>query len=90
MATKQFKIGERAVGGIIKVDVTGKAVSLIRIECLDWNSKKVVQSGTATTDDPDAYRKVDVFLNEITSSYHADKVMEWLKSKASFKKESWF
>lgn len=87
MATKQFKIGERAVGGIIKVDVTGK---IIQVKCLDWNSKKEVQSGTATTDDPDAYRKVDVFLNDVTSSYHADKIMEWLKSKASFKKESWF
>ena len=87
MATKQFKIGERAVGGIIKVDVTGK---IIQIKCLEWFSKKEVQSGTATTDDPDAYRKVDVFLNEVTSSYHADKIMEWLKSKASFKKESWF
>ena len=87
MATKQFKIGERAVGGIIKVDVNGK---VIQIKCLDYYSKKEVQSGTASTDDPDAYRKVDVFLNEVTSSYHADKVMEWLKSKASFKKESWF
>lgn len=87
MATKQFKIGERAVGGIIKVDVTGK---IIQIKCLDWFSKNEIRSGTATTDDPDAYRKVDVFLNEVTSSYHADKIMEWLKSKASFKKESWF
>jgi hypothetical protein len=87
MATKQFKIGERAVGGIIKVDVTGK---IIQIKCLDWFSKNEIRSGTATTDDPDAYRKVDVFLNDVTSSYHADKIMEWLKSKASFKKESWF
>ena len=87
MATKQFKIGERAVGGIIKVDVNGK---IIQIKCLEWFSKKEVQSGTFTTDDPYAYRKVDVFLNDVTSSYHADKIMEWLKSKASFKKESWF
>jgi len=87
MATKQFKIGEYAVGGIIKATVTGK---VIQIQCLDWYSKKEVQSGTATTDDSDAYRKVDVFLNDVTSSYHADKIMEWLKSKASFKKESWF
>lgn len=87
MATKQFKIGERAVGGIIKVDAVGK---VIQIKCLDWFSKKEVQSGTATTDDPDAYRKVDVFLNEVTSSYHADKIMEWLKSKVKFHKESWF
>jgi hypothetical protein len=87
MATKQFKIGERAVGGIIKVDVNGK---VIQIKCLDYYSKNEVQSGTASTDDPDAYRKVDVFLNDVTSSYHADKVMEWIKSKAKFQKESWF
>lgn len=87
MATKQFKIGERAVGGIIKVDAVGK---VIQIQCLDWTSKKVVQTGTTTTDDPDAYRKVDVFLNDVTSSYHADQVMTWLKSKVKFQKESWF
>ncbi len=90
MATKQFKIGERAVGGIIKVYATGNRESLIIIQCLDWNTKNVVQSGTASTDDTDAYRKVDVFLNEVTSSYHADKIMCWLKSKVKFKKESWF
>jgi len=87
MATKQFKIGERAVGGIVKVDANGK---VIKITCLEWFSKKEVKSGTASTDDPDAYRKVDLFLNEITSCYHADQIMQWLKTKVKFKKESWF
>ena len=84
MATKQFKIGERAVGGIIKATVTGK---VIQIQCLDWYSKKEVQSGTATTDDSDAYRKLWWYLGDVTSSYHADKILEWVKTKVKFQKE---
>jgi hypothetical protein len=84
MATKQFKIGEYAVGGIIKVDITGK---VIQVKCLDWTSKKEVNSGTATTEDPDAYRKLWWYLGEVTSSYYADKVLEWIKSKVKFQKE---
>lgn len=83
-ATKQFKIGERAVGGIIKVDIIGK---IIHVQCLDWTSKKVVNSGTGETDDPDAYRKLWWYLGDVTSSYHADKILEWIKSKVKFQKE---
>ncbi len=85
-ATKQFKIGERAVGGIIKVDIIGKSV---QINCLDWNSKKVVSSATGLTDDSDAYRKLWMYLGDVTSSYHADKILEWMKSKVKFEKELW-
>lgn len=87
MATKQFKIGERAIGGIIKVDVSA---NVIQIKCLEWGTKKEVKSEMVSTDDPEAYRKLDMFLFHATSSYHADKIMEWIKAKANFKKESWF
>ena len=45
MATKQFKIGEYAVGGIIKVDASLDSVT---IQALDYNTKSVVQTQTFT------------------------------------------
>lgn len=85
MATKQFKIGEYAVGGIIKVDITGKVIS---IKALDYYSKKEVMSGSIMTDERDAYWKIFNYLHELTSSYYADKIMEFIKSKANLNNAS--
>ena len=85
MATKSFKIGEYAVGGIIRVEITGK---VIQIKALDYNTKEEVQTGTTDTTDLNAERKVDNFLNELTSYYYAEKVMKWIKEHVTFK-PSW-
>jgi len=77
-ATKQFKLGEYCIGGIIKVDIIGK---IILIKALDWNSKKEVMTGSYQTDIHDAHAVVDNFLNELTTYYYADKIMTWIKSK---------
>jgi hypothetical protein len=81
MAKKQFKIGECAVGGIIAVETTGK---VIQIKALDYFSKKVVSTGTAHADDYDSRRKVDNFLNDLTTSYYAGKVLDWIETKVKF------
>jgi predicted 3-demethylubiquinone-9 3-methyltransferase (glyoxalase superfamily) len=78
MASKSFKIGESAIGGIIRVDITGK---IIQVKALDYDTKKTVSSGTAMSTDTDIERKLDDYLNELTSYYHAEKIMEWIKSK---------
>jgi hypothetical protein len=78
MAKKTFKIGEYAKGGIITVEITGK---IIKIKALDWYSKKEVSSGTAESNDFGSERKIDNYLNDLTSSYYADKVLTWIKSK---------
>ena len=78
MATKSFRIGECAVGGIIKVDITGKVVE---IKALDWNTKKAVSTGSAMSDYNNFERKVDEYLNDLTTSYYAGKVLDWIKSK---------
>jgi hypothetical protein len=71
--TKSFKIGEYAVGGIIKVtDKNG----YITIDALDYNTKAKVKGRTF---EPDANgMEVIEFLHELTSSYHVDKILEWL------------
>lgn len=84
-ATKSFKIGECAVGGIIKVELKGKMLS---IKALDYNSKNEVMSGSIMTDEYDAYWKTLRYLYELTSSYYAHKVMEFIKSKTTINNES--
>ena len=71
--TKTFKIGEYAVGGIIKVNVAGQSVN---ISALDWNTKEPVESEDFTINDMGG---MDMFLNDLTSSYYAEKVLDWIK-----------
>ena len=87
MAKKQFKIGECAVGGIIAVEITGK---VIQIKALDYYSKKEVSSGSAMSDDSHCAQKLDNYLNDLTTSYYAGKVLDWIKSKVELKKHSYF
>lgn len=71
--TKSFKIGEYAVGGIIKVtDKNG----YLTIEALDYNTKAKVWGRTF---DPDT-NGMDVvdYLNTLTSYYWADKILDWI------------
>jgi hypothetical protein len=71
---KEFKIGEYAVGGIIKVD---KGAKLVRIQALDWDDKDVLRSKTFPVDYTDA---MDEFLNDLTTSYYADKIIDYIKN----------
>ena len=81
MAKRQFKIGEYAVGGIIAVEITGK---VIQVKALDYNSKKEVSSGSVMSDERQAQWKLDNYLNDLTTSYYAGKVLDWIKTKVSF------
>jgi hypothetical protein len=79
MATKSFKIGEYAIGGIIKVNVD---LTTITIQALDYYSKNVVSENTFDLDDDSYWGMLD-YLNELTSSYYADKVMEYIKKTSN-------
>lgn len=83
MATKQFKIGEYAIGGIIKVVVTN---TMITIQALDYNSKSVVRSSVYPMTETSYWNMKD-FLNELTSSYYADVVMEYIEEKSNLSKQ---
>lgn len=73
--TKSFKIGEYAIGGIIKVNLTGK---LIQVYAMDWNTREIVSKGTTSTYDPRWMNLLDSYLNRLTSSYYAEKVFNWI------------
>ena len=85
-ASKQFKIGESAIGGIIVAIIVD---NLVTIEARDWNTSKVVQEKSIGITDPNARQQVDEYLNELTSSYHAEKVMEYIESKTQLNSNPW-
>ncbi len=79
MAKKQFKIGEYAVGGIIAVEVTAENII---VNALDWNSKKPVLAEMKLPKSmPDVLHNIDCYLWDLTTSYYAGKVMDWIKTQ---------
>lgn len=69
---KTFKIGESAIGGIIRVTKNIKRQTnqdVCSVEIIDWDSKKVIQWRYVYGAD-EMYN----FLSEITTHYWADKI----------------
>jgi len=85
--TKQFKIGECAVGGIIKINTESKNnLHTITIAALDWYSKQELFSATFQSNhlqsiDDIIENEIDNYLNELTTSYYADKIINYIKNK---------
>ena len=96
MATKTFKIGEYCKGGIITVETTAKKVTVIgkvwdyskgSTKGSDQSKAKEFTRLEVMTDEPDARSKVDWFLFDLTTSYYAGEVLDWIESKVSSKTE---
>lgn len=79
MATKSFKIGEYAVGGIIKVTI---GVTSITVQALDYYSKVVVNEKAFELSD-DSYWSIKDYLHDLTSSYYTDKIMKYIEKTAN-------
>lgn len=95
MATKTFKIGEYCKGGIITATVTGKIIQVQQKEwdfstgsrrSSDQSNAKIICTGTVESTDPQVYRKLYQLLSDWTTSYYAEKVIEWIQTKAKFNK----
>jgi hypothetical protein len=76
---KQFKIGEYAIGGIIAIEEKN---DVVKIEALDYVSKNPVMSDVFNLNMRDSLNQIDNFLNELTTSYYADKILNYIKTKA--------
>ena len=97
MASKTFKLGEYAKGGVITANVTKTKVTIIGKE---WDtsagySKSSSQTNAkeftrleVSTDDRDAERKLDFFLCDLTTSYYADQVMDYVRKNTTLHKRS--
>ena len=93
MASKTFKIGEYCKGGVITVEATANKVTIIAKE---WDttqgySKSSNQSNAkewnrleVSTKSSDAERKLDFFLDDLTTSYYTGQIMDWIKTKTKF------
>lgn len=94
MATKTFKIGESCAGGIITVQTGTKKVTIIQKEWdyakgsnrgSDQSGAKELDRVEVNSDDGNAYRELQDFLLDITSSYFTDQVLKFVNSKVTFK-----
>ena len=97
MATKTWKLGEVARGGVITAEVTKGKVTLI---AKDWdfstgsrkssnqsNAKEMYRLEVSTDgNDIEMQRKITFWLEEEATSYWADKILEWILSKMDRKK----
>jgi hypothetical protein len=87
---KTWKIGEYSKGGVISVEINGKAINIIGKE---WdyskgtnknsnqsNAKEFTRS-IILSNDSEAESKMFFFLTDLTTAYYADNVIQWIKSK---------
>lgn len=99
MASKTFKIGEYCKGGIIQAIATKKKVTIIGKE---WdfsagstrgsnqsNAKEWIRLEVSTSD-ANARRKAREFLEDLTTPYYADQVLDWVESKTEFSNPSFW
>jgi hypothetical protein len=98
MATKTWKIGERCKGGIITIETTKTQVKVI---CKEWDYSKGSSKGSdqskakewnrleVNLSSSDAERSVDWFLFDLTSSYYADEILDWIRTKVTFNDNNW-
>jgi len=95
MASKTWKIGEYAKGGVIVTQTKGNKVIVIG---KDWDfstgSKKSSNQSNAKEftrievdcEEQDADRQLSMFLHDLTTSYYTDEIMKWIESKTKLNK----
>jgi len=98
MATKTFKIGEYAKGGIITAIATNTKVTIITKE---WDYSNGSKRGSNQSNakelyrfdvDPresDSRRKLTNYLTDESTPYYADKIVEWAEQHTKFEKSFW-
>lgn len=75
--TKTFKIGEYAVGGIIKAQVKVRRGRLmVFLSCLDWDTKDVVTVLEVQANMIHTNQVIEEYLIQMTTPYWADKVKQ--------------
>ena len=96
MAKKTFKIGEGCRGGVIAVETTAKTITIISKEwdtsagygrAVSQENAKELGRLTVDVSDNQAYRKLDDYLNDLSTSYWAGKILEWVESKSKLEKK---
>lgn len=84
MNRKTFKIGEYAVGGKIRILIKNKTIV---ITALDWFKETTIISARYLAYEPNVKHNIKEFLNELTTHYYSEKILEWIESKIDLKNE---
>jgi len=91
MATKTFKLGEVCKGGVITAVTTKKTVTIIAKE---WDISQGTKKGSnqsnakefnrleVTIGETNAFMKLDNFLSDLTTSYHTEQILDWVKENS--------
>jgi hypothetical protein len=94
MATKTWKLGEVCRGGVITIETTKTKVKVI---AKAWDASKGWNKGSDQSNakewnrlevdlsNKEAESQVDWFLFDLTTSYWAGEIMDWIKTKVEFK-----
>lgn len=97
MATKTWKLGEVCQGGIITVETTPNKVTIIGKE---WDMSQGTRRSSNQSNAKEFRRRefdishspsraefdMESELCDLTTSYHADQIMKWIKSKVDLTK----
>ena len=95
MATKTFKIGEYAKGGIITVETTKTQVTVIGKEwdhstgtrrSSDQSNAQEFTRKTFNINDSRVKRELADFLCDLTTSYYAGQITDWIETKVTLYK----
>jgi hypothetical protein len=87
MASKTFKIGEYAVGGIIRVNTNGETVE---IRAMDWNTNDILSKYEINLKREGARQDIVNVLEELTTHYYADNIIKWLQTRINLKPGGFF
>lgn len=81
--TKTWKIGEECVGGIIQAKISQSSYfpscTTVKILIKDYKTQEIVDSQIFGRLHES---RLEVYLNDMTSSYYASSVIEWVKKNA--------
>jgi hypothetical protein len=98
MATKTWKLGEVCRGGVITVTTTKNTVL---VQAKEWDFSAGSNRGSNQSNAEELYRKtfslsnrdaernILWYLGEETTSYYADKILDWVKTKVKFNQDTW-
>jgi len=73
--TKTWKIGEYCAGGVIRVKSRG---DIVKLEIRDYFTDELLNDGAFGRIHE---RQIMEFLENSTTHYYADKVLQWIKQK---------
>jgi hypothetical protein len=85
MATKTFKIGECAVGGILVLHATKTKITA---KFLNWDNKRVVDSRTLPT--TGGGNQLEMFVADNATCYWGSQAIDWVTSKGGVPRNQLF